>query len=343
MDSPSTAAPKRPPPKKIRSWILALAALAACAGPAACRRPPPPEQSSLRVGLIMTQDYLPFFVIEDQGLDRRQGLKLERENRQYPSGAAILEAIADGSVDVASVGTVPLIAAAEGPAAGKLIAVAANSFADPEHPASAVLTGAHVGDWKDLEGKLIAVNAANSIQGVAIKARLKMESVVDYKLVEMSFANMGLAVAGGNVAAATLYEPFLSQSLLRGDGRVLGWIIGGPPFERMESTAIVAGAGLYRGKPNTMKAFLRAYLEAVEWINRHPAEARALLGRRMELSTEIGRKINLLRWPTDGRNDPASLDHIQSVMIDIGALKAKIPPERIYDETLLKEVLAEKR
>jgi NitT/TauT family transport system substrate-binding protein len=158
----------------------------------------------------------------------------------------------------------------------------------------------------------------------------------------MSFANMGLAVAGGNVAAAALYEPYLSQSLLRKDGKLLGWIIGGRPFERMESTLVAFGAELYRDKPKTVKAFLRAYLQAVEWINKNPERARDILTKWTELDQKIGRKMQLLRWTPDGRNDPVSLEQIQAVMADVGMLKGKIAMSRIYDETLLQEVLAEK-
>jgi NitT/TauT family transport system substrate-binding protein len=312
---------------------------------ASCRQQQtPPEQATLRVGVYLAQDYLPFFVIQEQELDRKHGIRLVMQKKLYPGGAAVIEAIAAGSVDMGSAGSVPLIsAAAQGVVPGKVLAAAANNFADPDHPASAVLAAFYVTGWKDLEGKLIAVNAVTSIQGVAVKGRLKMEKIQNYKLVEMSFANMGLAVAGGNVAAAAMYEPFLSQSLLRRDGKILGWIIGGPPFERMESTLIGFSADLYRNKPKTVKAFLRAYLQAVQWINQNPDRARSVLAKWMELSGEVGRKIKLLRWPLDGRSDPASLEQIQSVMTDVGMLKAKIPTRQIYDETLLEEVLTERR
>jgi NitT/TauT family transport system substrate-binding protein len=317
--------------------MLVLAVLASC------RQQPQPEQAILRLGVYPAQDYLPFFVIQERELDKKHGIKLVPEKKLYAGGAAVIEAIAAGAIDLGSVGSVPLIsAAAQGLAPGKVLAVAANSFADPKHPASAVLAASHITSWKELEGQPIAVNAVTSIQSVAIKGRLKIENVNNYKLVEMSFANMGLAVAGGNVAAAALYEPYLSQSLLRKDGKLLGWIIGGQPFERMESTLVAFGAELYRDKPKTVKAFLRAYLQAVEWINKNPERARDILTKWTELDQQIGRKMQLLRWTPDGRNDPVSLEQIQAVMADVGMLKGKIAMSRIYDETLLQEVLAEK-
>jgi NitT/TauT family transport system substrate-binding protein len=240
---------------------FSVVALALCLGIFAlggCGAPAPAEQFTLRIGFYPIQDYLPYFVMQEQGFDRRHGLQLV-EKTPYPDGAAVIQDIAAGTLDMGIAGSVPILSAAErGLIPGKVVAVAANDFADPDRPGVGLLVAPSVNTWKDLEGKYIAVNAVNSIQTAAIKGRLSLEGVKQFSLVEIPFSNMGLAVAGGNVAAATMYEPFLSQSLLRGDGKMLGWIIGGPPFERMESTLIVFSADLYRGNPQAVKAFLRA-------------------------------------------------------------------------------------
>lgn len=323
---------------------LAAALVSTVLSLAACSAPPPPApQYKLRVGFYPIQDYLPYFVMREQGLDKKHGLQLV-EKTPYAGGAAVIEAMTAGSLDVGIVGSVPVLSAAErGLIPGKIVPVAANNFADPEHPGVGVLVAPSVNSWKVLDGRSIAVNALDSIQSAAVKGRLKQEGVRGYTLVEIPFANMGLAVAGGNVAAATMYEPFLSQSLLRGDGKLLGWIIGGPPFERMESTLIVVGADLYRTKPEAVRAFLRAHVQAVTWINQNPDGARAILVRQLGLSQEVGQRITLLRWPLDARNDPALLESIQPLLVEIGLLKVPIPARRLYDETLLEEVLAEKR
>jgi ABC-type nitrate/sulfonate/bicarbonate transport system substrate-binding protein len=161
--------------------------------------------------------------------------------------------------------------------------------------------------------------------------------------VEIPLANQGLAVAGGNVAAASMSEPYLTQSLLRGDGMLLDWVVGGPPFERMEFSTIVFSAELRRRNPEGVKAFLRAHLAAVRWINDHPDEARLVLAKHLNLSADVARKINLLRWPLDARTDAALLDQTWQVLLRAGILQRQIDTHRIHDETLLAEVLKEKR
>lgn len=323
----------------IRTTAFIMAVLLAACG---CQSKPT-QTFKLRIGFFSTQDFLPYFVMKEQGFDKRHGLKFE-EKGSYAGGAAIIEAIVSGGLDVGIVGSVPIIAAAErGLVPGKITIAAGNNNADPDHPGAGLLVGPSVKTWSDLQGKFVAVNAVNSIQGAAVKARLKQEGVGNCTLTEISFSNMGLAVAGGSVAAATMYEPFLTQSLLRGDGKLLDWIIGAPPFTRMQNTVIVFSTALYRTRPGAVKAFLRSHLDAVGWIDRNPEEARTVLANNLRLSREVGKKIKLLRWPLDARIDPESLEQVQSVMMDIGMLKAKIPASQLFDETLLKEARGEKR
>jgi NitT/TauT family transport system substrate-binding protein len=323
----------------IRSTTFITAVLLAACG---CQ-PKPAQTFTLRIGLFSTQDFLPYFVMKEHGFDKRHGLKFE-EKGSYAGGAVIIQDIVSGGLDVGVVGSVPVIAAADnGLVPGKITIAAGNNNADPDHPGAGLLVGPSVKTWSDLEGKFVAVNAVNSIQGAAVKARLKQEGVGKYTLTEISFSNMGLAVAGGSVAAATMYEPFLTQSLLRGDGKLLDWIIGAPPFARMQNTVIVVSTALYRSRPEAVKAFLRAHLDAVGWIGRNPDGARTVLANNLHLSREVGQRIKLLRWPLDARNDPESLEHIQAVMMDLGMLQAAIPVNQLFDETLLMEVQGEKR
>ncbi len=323
--------------------FVAAALLAAVVSLTACAPPKPPQQFTLRIGILPTQDSLPFFVMLEKGFGKKHGVDLVPTT--FPGGAAILREVAAGSLDMGiGVGTVPVLSAAQSRLVPQeVVVVAANNFADPKHPGAGVLVRASIQRWQDLRGQQIAVNLMDSLQGAAIRGRMLEEGVSEYKLVEIPFPNMGLAVSGGNVAAAVMNEPFLTQSLLRGDGKILDWVIGGRPFETMEFSTLVAGSSLYRANPSAVKAFLRAYLQAQGWINQNQDAARVILGKHMNLSTEVSSRISLLRFSLDGRNDPTLLDGMQSVLVDVGMLKARIPVSQLYDETLLKEVLAEKR
>ena len=297
----------------------------------------------LRVGVFLVQDFLPYYVIQEQGFDRRHGLRFTEQS--FLGGAAVMAAMAEGSLDMSpAVGTVPILSAAErGWIPEKMVAVAGNNVSDRNHPGIALFAANSISDWKDLRGKKIAVNAADSITAAAVKVRLRQEGVVNYSLVAIPFSNMGLALAGGNVSAAGMNEPYLTQSQLRGDGHLMAWVAGGPPFEEMQFTVILFSGPFHRGNPQAVKAYLRAHLAAVRWIDDHPREARLLLAKRLSLSRDVAERVSLLRWPRDARNSPELLEKMQRVLVSAELLRAPIPKQRLYDEALLEEVLKERQ
>ena len=322
---------------------LALAGMVALAfSLTACTPPQPAQEFTIRVGYLNTPDSLPCFVMQERGFDKKYGLQLTETT--YAGGAAVIEALAADKLDVGVSGTPPILSAAErGMIPGKIVPAAAIDFADPEHPMIGVLVSPSTSTWKDLSGKQAGVNALVGLNAVGIKGRFQIEGVTDYKLVEIPFANMGLALAGGNIDAATLTEPYLTQSQQRKDGKFLGWIVGGPPLEKIEYTAIVFSANYYRDNPQAVKAFLRAHLEAANWIAQNPDAARSILGKKLGLTPIVMQKIGLPRFSLDGRNDPALLENLQQTMVSVGMLKAAIPASQLYNETLLNEVLSERR
>jgi ABC-type nitrate/sulfonate/bicarbonate transport system substrate-binding protein len=324
------------------SWIslvliLAIVILATCAPAAA------PRLSTLRTGIVGTLSSLPYYVMLDQGFDKQNGLVIKETI--YQSAAPIFDALAEGSLDGSSAGgTVSVLQAAQdGIIPDKITVVSANSFADPEHPITGVVVANSVSDWKDLEGQYIGVPSKTTTFAAAVTARLQQEGITNYTLVEISVSNTGLAIDGGNIAAGVMTEPYLTQSLLRKDGKLLGWVIGGPPFEKMEYTMNVFSTNIVRNNPEAVKAYLRAHMEACRWIEKNPEAARAILGKKLSLTPEVVKNVKMMRWPLDARNDPVLLESMQPVLINTGLLKAPIPASQLYDEALLNEVLSEKR
>lgn len=311
--------------------ILALAL-------AACGEAPPAASVSLRVGVFSVVDSLPYFVIRDRGFDKRYNLQL-LERQGFAGGAAVQDELVAGTLDVAPVvGVAPYLAAAAGGLApGRVVAVAANSVADPTHPGVGVVANRSIATWRDLEGKHVAVNAINSISTPAVHGRLGLEGVRSVKLVEIDPANVGLAVAGGEVAAAAMLEPFLSQSLLRGDGHLLGWVIGGPPFERMQMSMVVVRAALYRERPEAVARYLQAHLQAVRWIAEQPDQARLLVAKRYNMAPDIAPRITLLHWPPDGRNNLELLEQVQPVYVRMGTIPRPLPLQDAIDERALEQ------
>lgn len=321
---------------------LALLVLVALTGACAASEPEPKALTPVRFGFIQAVDHLPFLVMQEQGFAERNGLRLEEE--VVVGGPVALSKMSDGAMDVTYAGSLPLLAAArQGKVPGAVVAVGAGTYSDPAHPSMAVVIAPAIRSWKDLEGRTIGTNQVGSIGEVAMRIRLRAEGVSGVRFVEIPFPNLGLAVAGGNVAAAVMIEPFTSQSLLRGDGRVLDWVIGAAPFPEFIQTFIVVRAGLAREEPEVVQAYLRAHLEAVRWIEGHRAEARGILARRLGTDDRVSAAMGMVGFVADARIDPDLLGRMQATLATADPTQTPLPNERIYDEALLEGILGEKK
>lgn len=317
--------------------VLLTSSITACSGSSG---PADPLQR-LRFGVLPSVDQLPYFVMREKGFDIANGLSIIETEMQ--GGIALVEGMTAGTIDMAYAGSIPLfIASRTGDVPRRVIGVAAGAFADTEHPVFAVFAGPDVETWSDLEGQDIGVNQSGTIGDISVRARLRAEGIEGVRLVPIPFPNQGLAVAGGNVAAAVMLEPFITQSLLRGDGHILDWVVGGgQPFPEFAEVVISASTGFLAEHPDTVRGFLRAEMQAVAWIAEHEAEARTILARRLGLIEEVGRTMRLPRWTSDAHNDPVLLEQIRDTMIELEPDPPPAATADIYDETLLNEVLAE--
>ena len=320
---------------RVFTALFSLALLAACS--------PPGTQAVIRAGVLHSVDALPYFVLKDRGFDRDAGIRLQET--QYIGGAAVLDAMQKNQVDLGtSIGSVVVVSAAdEGLIPSAFVPVASESISDLQHPALALFVSNGITSYRQLEGQYLAANSPNSLGGVMIEERMKEAGVSSYSLVDIDFANQGLAVAGGSVAGASLTEPYLTQSIKRGDGHILDWLTGNPPFLRMPYTLIVFRSGFLRDHPDAARKYLQAYLRAVQWTNAHTTEARSILGRTLDIDEEVAQEMSLPAWPADGRDDPELLRTLETNMKTLGLIRSIPAPASLFDETILDAALQKAR
>jgi len=324
---------RRVQPHRAVVLLAALWLLAACAAP-------PPEPVLLRVGVLATESYLPYFVMREQGIARRVGIRLE--GVKLAAGSPLVRAMAAGEADLGFVSSVAMLLAQEqGQVPNRVVAIAAGDFVDRAHPGAAIVVPFRVAAWRELEGAYIGIPGRTSILGVAAMARLRMEGVRQVHPIEIPFANMGLAIASGHVRAGVMLEPYLSQSLVRGDGKLLDWVLGGPPLEEVLFTQLAVRTELLRAQPETVKRLLRGYLQAVRWIRDYPADARAVLVKSLDIGPEVAEKIRMRRWEPDVRSDARLLGALQELLVREGMLKGGLPVGQLSDERLLEAVRGE--
>ena len=131
---------------------------------------------------------------------------------------------------------------------------------------------------QDLAGKTIAVNALKGVGEVVIKGALDKLGVDpnSIKLVVIPFPAMRSALANGQVDAAHMPEPFMSQALNQ-DGARIAMAPGPSIMQFLPNGCYVARTAWSQQNPALAKQFRLAINESLVYAQGHPDEIRALL------------------------------------------------------------------
>jgi NitT/TauT family transport system substrate-binding protein len=239
----------------------------------------------LNVAATANDTYASAYYAQDMGFFTRNGLNVDLTTMQ--SGAAITAAIVAGSIDV---GVSTPIAIANAYLRGfPVVIVAAGSLSSASIKALLLCASKTSGikTAKDLEGKVVAVNALKTGSELGLDAWLTQNGVdpAKVKVVETGFTEMGPAVDRGTVAAAVISEPMLSAALQQNNLQAIG-----------DPNAAIAPQFLnscwfstkqfVQTKPEALRRFQKAIYEAQAWGNTHTAQSAVILAKysKMDVS-----------------------------------------------------------
>ena len=193
-------------------------------------------------------------------IPEKRGLGVE--GRQMPDGRSVRDAMISGALNAGTMNITPFIV---GAVAASLTMVAVVSLGGDTVGVMAK-KGAGINSIADLKGKRISVSTGSTtatifIQTVAPAAGLKPG---DYQLVNMRPPDQVAALSAGSVDAITSFEPYLTVAEKEGIGTMLmrfGQIDPNP-------TCLVLSPALIEKSPETVQAFLKSWLDGVEfWRN----------------------------------------------------------------------------
>lgn len=254
------------------------------------------------------------FYAKDLGFFTRAGLNVDIEVMQ--NGAAIGSAIAAGSLDIGSSGT--LIVARAHQRGFPFVFIAPAGQYNSATPATvlAVAKNSPVHSAADLNGKTIATLTVGALdQSLAEEwiARNGGDSA-SVKFVEIAPAEMTAALERGAVDAAMLAEPFLSTAGT--NVRTLG-----KPYDVLGKRWLIAGwfstTNWIAKNPEAARKFAEVMRQTADWANANPARAAAILEKYTKL--KLGGHLHTVYAESF---DPATSASIDSA-IDIG-VKYKI-------------------
>ncbi|WP_164545074.1 ABC transporter substrate-binding protein [Antribacter gilvus] len=256
------------------------------------------ELTPITVGVLPIIDVAPLYLGVEEGVFEAHGLEVEIVKAE--SGPAIVPAVASGEYEFGFSNVTSLLLAQAG---GEELQIVAPGNYTTEDPAAdfgntVVPAGSAIAGAADLAGKKVAVNAPKSLLQATIMSEVEKaggdpESVT---FVPMPFGDMPAALAGGDVDAAMVMEPFLTLSKEQGATPL------DISFASNQAELLVAGyfaTDEYAAEnPEVVEAFIAALTESFELAS-DEATAREALGLYTTLEPAVRDAITLPVWKAE--------------------------------------------
>ncbi|UZE15542.1 ABC transporter substrate-binding protein [Pseudomonas sp. B21-054] len=329
----------------IKRSLLALSlSVAALAGSAFAMAG---EEKPLRVGYVFAMANAPALIADKQGYYREEGLNVDL--KALGDGPVIQQALAAGELDVAYVGTPPVYQWFSRGLQSRILAKVnygqAAVIVDAKSPITAL---------EGLKGKKLAGVKKGSgmdvlLRGYVLKEKAGLDPDKDLDIIDMPPGNMNAALERGIVDAAFSWEPFVSQSVLRGSSRILLDVNQALP--QYPWYVVIALPKTLQERPDDVVKLLRAHRRAIAFLNEHPAESNRLIAEAFKLEAVQGadgktiapeaivaQARTRLGWSADLQ--AADIQFIQRLMNyshDLGFIETTLKTEQIVDTSYLEK------
>ena len=245
-----------------------------------------PEKITVVYGGSSWLGHYPAWVGMEKGTFKKRGLGVLFQRFYASSGR--MGALVAGDLDFASTGSISGIA---------LMATGIKSFyafgtQDSYATVEGIVAKKEIKSIKDLKGKKLAVTFASSAHVLAldILEQNGLEPVKDVMLINLKVSEMPAAFKTGEVDACALWTPMFNK-LLRMKGAHL--LLDDTQFSLFKKYELGPGPDLLVVRkefvekyPNTTKAFLEGYFEAVELLKNSPKECAEVLVKLTNLTME---------------------------------------------------------
>ena len=261
------------------------------------------ELTPVTVGVLPIVDTAAIWLGVDQGIFEDHGLDVELELAQ--GGAAVVPAVVSGEYQFGFSNVVSLLLAGSQGLPLKMVAPGNFSTGDPESDIGAVLTMPDSGieGPADLAGKTVAVNTLNTIGDVTVREVVEKAGgdPSGISFVEMGFPDMPAALAGGQVDAAWILEPFRTIAMDQGAEVVTHNFADVDP--EMMIAAYFTTSQFAESDPETVESFTAAMEESLTYAEENSEAAREILSTYTEIDPAVQEKMVMPRFSPDINRD----------------------------------------
>ena len=308
--------------RQISVSVILLLALGACTPGGRSE-----EGTHLKMGLLPIQDTLPFYVAEQQGYFKDEGISVELVPvKGAQERDALMQA---GEIDgmLADLIAVGLFNRDE--AQVKVVATALR--ATPESPVFRVLaaSGSDIASAQDLIGVPVAISQNTIIEYITDRL-LEAEGlssdqieVTEISAIPVRFEQL----MAGQIQAATLPDPLAQGALAAGASLV----VDDSKHTRFSQTVLCFAQSAVDAKSGTIEKFLKAWNRAVQDLNDNPEEFTDLLIDKGRVPESIRDSYQMPRFPVGEVPTEAEWQDVVDWLLDKGLIEHPLP----YDSSVL--------
>jgi NitT/TauT family transport system substrate-binding protein len=268
-------------------FIGTTAALALGSGGVARAQSGPP----IRVGIGPSDAYGEASYGSDAGIFQNAGLNVEVTG--FNSGTTAQAAMLAGQIDIVGTTALPIANAVIRGIPIVLVAAGAVNTAKASQSIMCVRKDGPIRTAQDLIGKTVCFNAIRTGSELALDAYLSKNGIdpTRVRTIEVSVAEMGVAVERGTVDAFVAGEPALSSALRASNVRVFV-----DPMQyiapRFMYSAWFAQPSFVERNPDLIKRFAQTMYAVAKWSNTHHTETAAIIAKYTKLDVgDVNRMI----------------------------------------------------
>ncbi len=311
------------------------------------------DTTTIRVGAFPNITHAQAMVGKANGwFDKAMGPKVKIQWTSFNAGPAAIEALFAGAIDMTYVGPNPAIngyVRSNGEAL-RVVAGAASGGAS-----LIVRNDAGINKPEDFHGKRIASPQFGNTQDVALRNWLKKNGLKtndkggDVQIVPMANPDQLTLFLKKDLDAAWAPEPWATRLIHEGNGRLFVDERSLWPNGQFVIGLLVVNSKFLHAHPDLVKNWIRAHVELTDWITGHQPEAKKLLNEQIQRETSKALPADVLDEAFSRLQvtyDPlhSALNTAAQQAFENGSLGREMPDlSKLYDLTLLNDVLAEKK
>ncbi|MFG1642416.1 ABC transporter substrate-binding protein [Amycolatopsis sp. NPDC049252] len=278
------------------------------------------EKTKIKVAILPTVDTVPLWLAQEGGYFKAEGLDVEAVTAA--SGQAAMTKTISGEADIAISSYMPFFVAKSTGAADLQFVSDATSISS-KSVAIVTVPNSPVKTIKDLEGKRLAMTAKNTASDLLAKSQMKDHGVNIDKVtwVPMPFPNVAAALAGGQVDAALLPEPFLSQAA-KSAGAIPVVDVNTGATQDFPLSGYASTRKWVQANPKTLAAFQRAMAKASSDTTNDRSKIEPILVKYAKIDEGTAKLLNLPAFVS--KLDPRRLQRVPDLMLQMGAITSPV-------------------